>query len=710
VCAIREGCMKALSASNRASRCAAVLWILAICGCRGLPSADQAIEFGPHPRFEHTSAELAQWRTDPARQNEIARATAAGDRLLDKGLVVPDEEGNWIFYYACPDDGARLRAESPERHLCPKCGKAYTDERTQASYRTLLYNQLERDMHALALAYALTGETRYTGPVRDAFLKLARSYPTFTRHDRWGRRGLLAVVGGRRYAQHLDEAVSAILLAKTYDLIAGPVATGDDRVAFLTAEDRNAIEGFLGDTVREIQRYQSFVDRSGINNHITWFNASYAAVGLATGDQALIRDSVHGRHGLLFQLENSVTDEGIWYEGTMAYHFYALQAIMNQLDALNRADWDFSDHRRLKTLWAGPHEVAYPNGRMPAINDGDWANLKQWQRAFDWGAKYFRDPSLALATSPDGPAAPARSKVLTDAGLVILRRGAAANAVMAIMDFGQHGGHHGHPDKLNIMLYALGREWLPDPGRLTYSVPEYETWARTTVAHNTVVIDGRNQKPDHGRLLFFEETDTHAAAICESRGAYPGTVLRRALVLTEAFLVDAYHVTTAADATIDWFVHAAGELTAANCPTGTTQTETNSLGQGQGYQHLENVRQYRCPQQSKWEVSGEGGTLGIHCLDSDGVELFSGTGIGYSLSQRIPFVLRRCRGREALFLTVYGFAPGNPMPIAIRRHASPDEASSLQNVALSLTTGDADWNVRVEFGPKASAGLALAKP
>ena len=50
-------------------------------------------------------------------------------------------------------------------------------------------------------------------------LKLADDYPNYPRrHDRWGRTGFWARLGGRRYSQSLDEAVGIIKLAKAYDL------------------------------------------------------------------------------------------------------------------------------------------------------------------------------------------------------------------------------------------------------------------------------------------------------------------------------------------------------------------------------------------------------------------------------------------------------------------------------------------------------------
>ena len=134
---------------------AIVLALSLLAGCTHARS-DGPIVFPPRPRVAFSRAEMEAWRADPARAEERKRITAAADGLLKKELYVPDKEGDWIFYYACPKDGARLRPNSLTEHVCPSCGAVYTDERTVASYRTVLSNRLEREMYDLALAWALT--------------------------------------------------------------------------------------------------------------------------------------------------------------------------------------------------------------------------------------------------------------------------------------------------------------------------------------------------------------------------------------------------------------------------------------------------------------------------------------------------------------------------------------------------------------------------
>jgi len=608
--------------------------------CEARPSL--AMDFPPHPRFTLTPKDIADWKGDSSRQGEIQQILSRANVILGHGLTVPVKEGDWFFYYACPKDGTRLNPESPERHVCPACKQVYTDERTVAAYRTILNNQLDGDCLALAQAYVLTGDIRYAAPVTEALLKIARLYPSWTRHDRWGRRGLLAVVGGRRYAQLLDEAVAAIALSKAYDLIAPAV----------TEADRKTIEtGCLGDPVREIMKYQIFAGSR--NNHQTWFNAAYVATGLAIGDERMMKDGIDGSCGLMWQLKESVTSDGLWYEGTLAYQRYALMAIVETLEAAKRVGWDYSQNARLKSLWFGPLNLAYPNGQLPVFHDSDPASLEGWKDMFRWGSDYFKDPILGFYAGKPSAEKMSRpvlkSNDLSGIGIAILRGGTVENPICAMMDYGLHGDHHGHPDKLNIVLYALGRELVLDPGRISYSVPEYESWARTTVAHNTVVIDEKNQQPDDGKLLYFADKPEFSAAFAMSTGAVPGVVLKRFMVLSGDLLVDVLTVDGRHNRQIDWVLHGCGSV-ASSLPL---KARKRPLGDSGGYQHLSALQEGK-GQTSIFTFDVKGGRPHrVYCFDNQSSALVTGEGIGYTLQDRRPFVMRRQSGRNAVFLTVH---------------------------------------------------------
>ncbi len=611
--------------------------------CMSDKAALKSVTFpSSHPRLLYTADQAEALRNSPDKENERSSIIAKADKALGEKLYVPKIGGQWYFYYACPKDGSVLEFESGEVHVCPKCKAKYSDERTNAAYATLQSGKLEEQMFDLAHAFAATGNSKYAIPVREAFLELARVYPTLGRHDRWGRTGLLAVVGGRRYCQHLDEAVSAIKLAKTYDLCASSDV--------FSAEDRTEIEQkFLAATVRKIQSYEIYVGRK--NNHQTWFNAAYANVGVAIGDAQLVNDSVYGAGGLLWQMDNSVTNDGIWYEGTMSYHFYALRAIIENLKSLQRVGWDFSGNGRLKSLWSGPLSMTFPDGSIPAIHDGDPFVLAGMKDEYLFAGDYFKDPVFANFANRDKQGQLQQSQVLSDIGIGILRQGLGADAKCAMMDYGIHGDHHGHPDKLNLILYAFGREVFLDTGRISYSVPEYESWARTTAAHNTVAIDGNNQEPDTGKLLYFESKADYSACFAKSDSAYPGYKMSRFLLLADNFLIDVFKVDGSRSASLDWFLHIRGDLKFQDSKE---LGKIASLGAKNGYQHLQEIQSFKPSDNYLIDsVQKDGRLIRIHLLNEKESQVFTGIGIGSQLTEKVPFILRRRQSQATVFVSCY---------------------------------------------------------
>ncbi|MGH6878022.1 MAG: alginate lyase family protein [Rhizomicrobium sp.] len=93
-----------------------------------------------------------------------------------------------------------------------------------------------------------------------------------------------------------------------------------------------------------------------------------------------------------------------------------------------------------------------------------------------------------------------------ESGLVVLRaRRHAPNEIWCAFDAGPLGylaiAAHGHTDALAIELRYGGRPVLVDPGTYAYSGP-WRDWFRSTAAHNTIELEGRNQSNSGGPFLW----------------------------------------------------------------------------------------------------------------------------------------------------------------------------------------------------------------
>ena len=646
----------------------AALALVLLLGCARSGSAEspaaESIQptFPAPPRLAVTPASWADMQQADDFETRKAAAIKAGDALLAKPPVLPEDYASWIFYYACPDDGATLRAIDLEHHECPTCKKVYTDDRTVASWRCYLHHGLEHGALKLAWAYQYSGDDKYAVGAKRIFMHLATEYETYPgRLDRWGHTGFLAPLGGRRYVQSLDEAVGMTRLAPAYDLVRTSAVFSDD--------ERQAVEEkFFRETANTLLRFRHK------HNHQTWYNAGMMNIANVLGDAELVRTVLTMDEGYYSQLDSKINADGLWAEGTMAYHSYALQAMLRLVDAARPLGLDIHQDDRFKAMILGPLKAAYPDGRFPAINDSDPGSVRMFNHAFQWAWEAYDEPMFAHALAggnlkklqsllgEDAALQPAitDSYVLEDTGLAFLRMGEGADAACAIIDFGAHGIAHGHPDKLNLMLYANGREWIFDPGRSSYSHKEYKSYYTQTAAHNTFMLDGKSQTPDDGRLLWFASEDRYAAVGAVTTGAYDGVTLRRYLFLTPTMLVDISEAACESPRQIDWLLH----LQASNVrPAGDADTRVDaapdatmndkpiSLGDTDG---LELFADMQPTQQAGGSWIAEAGPvkLGVH-LTTDAGDWFAGKALGYGPTQRTPVLVHRMRGKRSTVVAVY---------------------------------------------------------
>jgi len=628
---------------------------LALTLMMGADPAVPEVAFPAPPRLATTAKELAKLKESKAFPALREQAVRSADALLKAPVPVPVGWGNWVFYYACPDDASPLNAINETEHQCPQCKKVHRDERTIAAYRTLQHDRVNDAALQHGWAFAYTGEDRYAKEAQRILLKLADDYKTYpARRDRWGRTGFFAQLGGRRYSQSLDEAVGVIKLAKAYDLTRTSTVWTD--------KERQHVEQDFFRLTADTLLYAN----QGINNHQTWYNAGLMTIASVLGDKELVQKVLTMRGGFHDQLKRSLGKDGVWYEGTMAYHNYALQAMREIIDAGRRMGLPLHNEVAFRRMLESPLGLTYPNGQFPAINDSDHGFINSFGESFRWAWEVYGEERFAQAFAGGDPVRLAsllgagakpkpfletRSTNLEDSGLAILRRGQGADSVCVMLDHGPHGGSHGHFDKLNIVLYAGGREWLLDPGRLTYSHKEYKTWVKHTAAHNTVTLGGTSQQPTTGKFLWLKVEDNFVACAAETDRAYPGSVLRRSLLLTENMLVDLFEVETDEKRQIDWFAHAASKLVQ---PVGELGAAKEVLpGKDNGYEHLTGGRGWMAAA-STWDFMADGNKrLRVWFAGVPEEQIIASTGIGYTIDQKVPCLIRRVQDRNARFATVY---------------------------------------------------------
>lgn len=135
-----------------------------------------------------------------------------------------------------------------------------------------------------------------------------------------------------------------------------------------------------------------------------------------------------------------------------------------------------------------------PDRRVPRCNDSGAVDVPGFLR--DKLQHYPRRGDLRwIATDGAEGTAPAEtSHAFPYAGYYVIRSGWQREANYLAFDAGPPGNSHVHQDKLNVVLWAYGREVLYDIGAAAYDNSVWRRYSVDTHSHNTVLVDGRPQR------------------------------------------------------------------------------------------------------------------------------------------------------------------------------------------------------------------------
>ena len=285
---------------------------------------------------------------------------------------------------------------------------------------------------------------------------------------------------------------------------------------------------------------------------------------------------------------------------------------------------------------------------MPGLYETAYARYRD-ARYLMVAARDRRGTEAALlhGVPEDGPAPsfePA-SRNFAASGNAILCAGAGRDATWLCMKYGRHGGGHGHPDKLNFVLYGLGRVIAPDPGTANYGVPIQAGWFRTTLAHNTLVVDEKSQQSAEGKCDAFIATNGFSAVMAEAGKIYDGVGFRRTIALLGTNLIlfldqarsEKPHV-------YDLAYHNHGRLV----PPGTPPFQPPDKP---GYSYLRDTRAEVTSGPIKLRFDMDGGKTALWALaGGEPTTLITGTGVGRHTEDRVPLVVARHEGKVSAYI------------------------------------------------------------
>ena len=232
------------------------------------------------------------------------------------------------------------------------------------------------------------------------------------------------------------------------------------------------------------------------------------------------------------EIRLQIGEDGVDREQAMSYHLFTMELFLLAFAIARNTGCPFSEGyaQRLRGMAGFLDTVATSRGDLPWYGDSDDARgfvLSEGESALEvtmqlagllfaepqWlrfsntatGAARALVPDLLanLDRIPQAPCAP--RDLFPDAGLACVCT--HDGSVRLLMDFGPLGftgtAAHGHADALSLWLSIDDEYFLVDAGTYAYhSHPEWRTFFRSTAAHNTARVDGRNQSEMAGRFLW----------------------------------------------------------------------------------------------------------------------------------------------------------------------------------------------------------------
>src|SRR5205814_1329232 len=112
----------------------------------------------------------------------------------------------------------------------------------------------------------------------------------------------------------------------------------------------------------------AFHQRS-VHNFACWHNAAICTAGRVLEREAWVEESLRGPYGFERQMAEGVLGDGLWYEGSLSYHYYTLGALLWMARALLDTPRDIRPTPRLRAMLEAPIRLAYPDLTLPAMND-----------------------------------------------------------------------------------------------------------------------------------------------------------------------------------------------------------------------------------------------------------------------------------------------------------------------------------------------------
>ncbi len=488
-----------------------------------------------------------------------------------------------------------------------------------------------KTIYEAGMLYDYTGDTKYRDIARDVLLDYADLYPTLGLHPEHK-----PSTAGRLFWQGLNEAVWLVYSIQGYEVIRDDVSP----------EDREKIERGVLNPMADFLSEGSPQTFDRIHNHGTWAAAAVGMTGYVLDQPERVEKSLYGLNqdgeaGFLKQMDILFSPDGYYAEGPY-YQRYAMMPFLLFSQAIQKNEpereiFNYRDGIILKAI-STTLQLSYA-GKFFPLNDAIRSKgLNTIELKYGVAIAYdlTKDPAFLDIVKYQGDVVPTPEgkKVLDDieagltkpfnfksqmfrdgsngedGALIVLRSGEKTNDSAVVLKATTQGLGHGHFDKLGLLYNDNGQEVVADYGASRFLnivskfggryLPENDSWAKQTIAHNTLAVDEVSHYGGDWRLsqkyspdvLKYGVVNGVQIAAAEVDTAYDGVNLQRVVAMVprddgqQPYVIDIMRGISDTDHQYDLPMHYKGDLIKSQFPIEYETSSLTPLGTDFGYQHL----------------------------------------------------------------------------------------------------------------------------
>jgi hypothetical protein len=237
-----------------------------------------------------------------------------------------------------------------------------------------------------------------------------------------------------------------------------------------------------------------------------WYQVESAGLGTvgALFPEVDICDYLYdiGTRRVLWTADHSFLPDGFQIEVSPGYHEYPFSSLAMFLTIADEMDRDIPD-RLVETFRKAADVFVYmtqPDLILPPLQDQGSAP-KLSSEGLSRALSFQTNPAWRYVVSnySDGEVPEYTSFAYPWAGYYIMRESWSHDSRYLVFDGGFYGAGHQHEDKLHFLIHAHGRSMITDPGIYSYRRDPYERYFRSARAHNSIIVDGKEQYRYHLR-------------------------------------------------------------------------------------------------------------------------------------------------------------------------------------------------------------------